>query len=371
MSRISEHFYINYIKPILFKMKPDQAHNVIISMMNKAGHVHALRGLAKALYGKKYKELETSLEGIKFDSPVGLSAGLDKNGQIVPIISALGFGFSEVGSVTAEPCIGNPRPWFHRLPNSQSLVVHAGLANEGVVQVLKNVNRGKAFIPKGFPIILSVAKNNSPDVVSCQEGIADYLESIKLAQKDPLIKMIEINISCPNAYGGEQFTNVETFTKLVKAISKLKVEKPLIVKMPSSLEFSVFKQLIDVALAHDIKIFAISNLLKDRSLITKDELPDHIKGGLSGKPLQQLSDQLIERTYKEFGEKVIIIGIGGIFTAKDAYQKIKLGASYVELITGMIYGGPQVVAQINKDLVKLLAADGYKNIKEAVGKGVK
>ena len=367
MLKFVDGVYLSLIKPILFSMSPDKAHSFIMSVMAWAGKIGFLRALATKMFGKKYPQLKTNFKGLEIESPVGLSAGLDKNGQIVPIISCLGFGLSEVGSVTAEKCDGNARPWFYRLPEDKSLVVHAGLANEGVKEVLKNVKNNAKYYSKKFPVILSVARNNSPNVVTDEESIADYIASIKAGEKSTNIKMIEINISCPNAYGGEQFTRPEAFRTLLEAVVKLKLKKPVIIKMPSDLNWQDFKKLIDIALENNITIFSISNLAKDRSLIKNSELPADVKGGLSGKPVQKLSDDLIAETYKKYGEKVTIIGIGGIFTPMDAYRKIKLGASYVEMITGVIYGGPQVVAQINQGLVELMEKDGFAHISEAVG----
>ena len=145
MLKFVDAVYLKLIKPILFAMSPDKAHSLIMSVMAWAGGVGFLRFLASKMFGKKYPQLKTNFKGLDFDSPVGLSAGLDKNGQIVPIISCLGFGFSEVGSVTAEKCEGNARPWFHRLPADKSLMVHAGLANVGVVSVLKNIQKNSKF----------------------------------------------------------------------------------------------------------------------------------------------------------------------------------------------------------------------------------
>lgn len=353
---------------MLFSMSPDKAHGFIISAMAWAGTIAPIRSITKSIFAKKYPELQMKLGETSINSPVGLSAGLDKNGQVVPIISSLGFGFSEVGSVTAGVCAGNEKPWFHRLPQNKSLVVHAGLANQGVKQVLKNIKSNFKFYSADFPVIMSVARNNDPCVVTDKASIEDYVTSVKLAEKSPFIKMIEINISCPNAYGGEQFTRPSAFEELLKAIAKAKTTKPIIIKMPSDLDWEGFKKLINIALTFKIRIFAISNLAKDYSLIKNESLPEGVRGGLSGKPLQKLSDELIKKTYQTYGDKITIIGIGGIFTPEDAYRKIKLGASCVELITGMIYQGPQLPAQINQQLVEFLKKDGYDHISQAVGK---
>jgi dihydroorotate dehydrogenase (fumarate) len=180
----------------------------MIAMTSWGGKYSFFRSMVGFLFkGKINKKLSQTIFGVDFKLPVGVSAGFDKNGEVVPMMAQLGFGFSEVGSVTAKKCVGNPRPWFHRLPNSQSLVVNAGLANEGSESVLKRIHNYPDKAIGDFPIVLSVAKTNCKEVVSVAEGIDDYVKTITRAKSEPRIKMIEINISCPNTYGGEPFTD--------------------------------------------------------------------------------------------------------------------------------------------------------------------
>ena len=180
--------------------------------------------------------------------------------------------------------------------------------------------------------------------------------------------MITLNISCPNTYGGEPFTTSARLERLLSAVDKLHLNQPVFIKMPSHLGWNEFNALLRVIARHHVDGVTIGNLAKDRSKVElKDPLSAHIKGGLSGKPTQKATNSLIKKTRLAYGDRFIIIGVGGIFTAKDAYEKIRLGANLVELITGMIFEGPQRIGQINEGLVRLLARDGFKNIREAVG----
>ena len=356
-------------KPLLFLVSPDTTHGMMIHMTSVSGRVPLLRGFVKFIFIRRRDErIVQNYHGIEFKSPVGLSAGFDKNGEIMPMISRLGFGFGTVGSVTAKQCDGNPRPWFYRLPESKSLVINAGLANDGSTAILKRIHSYSQSEINNFPIALSVAKTNSCEVVSIKEGIEDYVTTVRRAKKEPRIKMIELNISCPNTYGGEPFTTPEKLEKLLKAVDAVGAKQPVFIKMPIDHEWPAFKKLLDVAIKHKIAGVTVSNLYKDRaSAELKDNLPDSVKGNLSGQPTWQRSNDLIKKTYLEYGKKLTIIGVGGIFTAQQAYTKIRLGASLVEIITGVIFNGPQLAAEISYDLSKLLERDGFKNISQAIG----
>lgn len=368
--RICNFTYSNIAKPLLFLISPDQAHHAMIILTSFLGRLGFVRALVKMLfYIKPAESLKQNLNGIDFNSPVGLSAGFDKNGEIMPMVSRLGFGFGTVGSVTAKVCSGNPKPWFYRLPKSKSLVVNAGLANHGA-KVIINRLRGynKRELKTDFPIVLSVAKTNSRLVVSISDGIGDYLSTIKQARKISCIKLIELNISCPNAYGGEPFTTPSRLRQLLKAVMSTKPSQPITIKMPIDLEWGDFKQLLDVAVAYNVRFVTISNLYKDRrSAHLKDVLPDSVKGNLSGRPTWEKSNFLIRKTYLEYNDKLTIIGVGGIFNANDAYKKIRFGASLVEIITGVIFCGPQLASEITSDLGLLLKNDGFSHINQAVG----
>jgi len=348
---------------------PDAIHSSMIRFTSIAGRVPAMRWFVRLSFKSRRDErLVQNYHGVEFDSPVGLAAGFDKNGEVVPIISVLGFGFGTVGSVTAKHCVGNPRPWFYRLPNTQSLVVNAGLANHGSRIIIKRLGQYKSHTARQFPIVLSIAKTNSQKVVDIKDGIADYVTTVKRAKNENSIKMIELNISCPNAFGGEPFTTPNRLDRLLTAVDKVGTKQPIYIKMPVNLSWDAFKPLLDVIVKHRVVGVTISNLAKDRAKVElKDELPNTVKGNLSGKPTWQISNELIRQTYLNYGDRLTIIGVGGIFSAEDAYSKIRLGASLVEIITGMIFCGPQLVTEINDGLARLLEQDGYANISQAIG----
>jgi dihydroorotate dehydrogenase (fumarate) len=356
-------------KPLLFMMSPDKAHHMMVRSTSVSGRVPALRGFVKTVFIKKPNEiLSQKYHGVHFRGPVGLAAGFDKNGEILPMMSRLGFGFATVGSVTAYKCDGNPRPWFYRLPKSKSLVVNAGLANDGSSVIIKRIHDYPKNALTDFPVVLSVAKTNSQQVVDEASGIKDYVITVKKAKDEPRIKMIELNISCPNAYGGEPFTTPAKLEKLLNAIDKVGAKQPMTVKMPVNLGWPEFKKLLDIIVKHKVKFVTISNLHKDRKTANlKDELPDHVKGNLSGRPTWEKSNELISKTYLEYGNRLTIIGVGGIFTSENAYTKIKLGASLVEIISGVIFRGPQLAAEISDDLAVYLKRDGYTHISQAIG----
>lgn len=363
--------YRKLAKPLLFRLSPDTAHEYTMKMSHLFGRIPGLASLSKAVFVRRHKMLESTWDGLHFSSPLGLSAGIDKNGQMVTLSHVVGFGFSTVGSVTSEPCAGNPRPWFYRLPKTQSIVVHAGLPNIGVHSVLARVHNISKRVQGTFPVVLSVARTNSKDASGIKEGIDDYVASIRTAKDSPVVRIIELNISCPNAYGGESYTTPDLLEELLSAVEAVKAPQPILVKMPVDLEWPAFDALLKVISKHDVAGVTIANLTKQRAKATlKEPLSDDIKGGLSGAPVRDLSTALIRRTYETYGDRLTIFGVGGVFTAEDAYEKICNGARYVELATGLILYGPGVVEEINSGLQKLLRRDGFTHVSQAVGSAV-
>lgn len=359
--------YKRGIKPLLFCLPPDAVHQ---HMLHAASHFQRSRSLRRFLvrslaFGDK--SLHQEIHGVHFKNPVGLSAGFDKNIQLPPLMNALGFGFMEGGSITANPCDGNPRPWFYRLPKTYSIVVHVGLANRGVRAITQQLRSYPATTFKDFPLNVSIAKTNAPTTVTRRQAIDDYAESFRAMSKEETVRMITLNISCPNTYGGEPFTTPDDLEALLDELDTIPTNgKPVFVKMPSDLPWSSFRELLIVASRHNVQGVTIGNLTKDRKHI-KDPLPAKVQGGLSGKPTWEKTNALIAKTYYEFGHRFTIIGVGGIACAEDAYTKITLGASLIELITGMIFEGPQLAGSINKGLMEFLKKDGYESIAQAIG----
>lgn len=359
--------YQKVAKPLMFRQKPDKVHKGLIKTGKRVQNMPGVRSLPK-LWAYKNSMLEIEVAGVEFRNPIGLSAGFDKAIEMPGVMRSVGFGWMTGGSVTWGQYGGNDGPWFHRLPKSKSLVVNAGLPSEGTPVVSRRVAGYDEKIFEYFPLNVSIAKTNSKDSVGDEAGIKDYCDSLKAFNDIKQVSLLEINISCPNTFGGEPFTTLGRLEKLLKAVDKLKLKKPVFIKMPISLQLKDFDALMEVVAEHNITGVAVGNLLKDRKKAQlNDNLSDDVKGNLSGLPSKDISTELIRRIYKKYGSKLAIIGVGGVMNARDAYEKIKAGASLVGLITGLIYEGPQLVGEINEGLVKLLKKDGFSNISEAVG----
>lgn len=369
ISQLTAKTYKYVAKPLLFRQKPDAVHEQLRRSGQIVQKVPPLRGLLRAAWAyQNASYLSQDVLGIHFRNSVGLSAGFDKNFELPLLLKAVGFGFMEGGSLTYHPCAGNPRPWFHRLPNTKSLVVYAGLANDGSKVIIDRIRSYAPSVFADFPLNISVAKTNSEQACTDELAIQDYTGSVRAIKAAGVGSMVTLNISCPNTYGGEPFTTPARLERLLAAVDDEQLTVPVFIKMPSDLPWEQFRALLEVADTHNVQGVTISNLAKDRGQAKlMDPLPDTVKGNLSGKPTWELSNALIRQTYQSYGKRFVIIGVGGVFSAEEAYTKIKLGATLVELITGMIFEGPQLIGQINHGLVDLLKRDGYTNISQAIG----
>jgi dihydroorotate dehydrogenase len=362
--RIQGLLYRNLLKPILFKFDPEVIHDFFVSAGYWLGKLPFAKTMTSILFSYKSRRLRQTVLGIKFKNPIGLVAGFDKNARLTQILPSVGFGFEVVGSITGEKCAGNSeRPRLWRLPKSKGLVVFYGLMNDGCEAIGKRLSKLKFR----FPIGVSIAKTNDDTTVELEAGIRDYIKAVKTLKDTG--DFFVINVSCPNAFGGEPFTAPERLDLLLAAIDKEKVFKPVMLKLPVDISTHELDELIQVCDRHHVHGMILSNLTKkrDRSEIMPEEIKGIDKGGISGVPARGAANGLIAHAYQAAGDRYVIVGVGGVFTAQDAYEKIKLGASLVGMITGMIYEGPQVIGRINRDLVKLLKKDGFKNISEAIG----
>ncbi|MFH1099037.1 MAG: quinone-dependent dihydroorotate dehydrogenase [Candidatus Uhrbacteria bacterium] len=355
--------YAHIAKPIFFRVDPEVTHDLAISLGEQLGRYRLTRASISALCACRDPILEQNILGIHFPNPIGLAAGFDKGARLTRIIPAVGFGFMEIGSVTGEPCAGNPKPRLWRLPRTEGLVVYFGLKSEGCDAIAGRLRAAHPIIPLG----VSVAKANSPAMTDDERGIADYVRAFRTLHA--LTDYVTINISCPNIYGGEPFTDPERLGRLLVAIDAIGSSKPFFLKLPADISIAELDALIAVANRHRISGFIASNLTKrrDAPTIRQDELACVGSGGISGRPVAPLANKLIAHLYQTVGDRYVIIGCGGIFSAEDAYEKIRLGASLVQLITGMIFRGPQLIGEINRGLARLLRRDGFRNINEAIG----
>jgi dihydroorotate dehydrogenase len=358
-------FYKHLIKPIFFKFDPELVHDRVTNLGQLLGSNFVTRGLISKLFAYQNPVLTQKYYGLTWPNPVGLGAGFDKDANLIQVLPSVGFGFAEIGSVTWEAYAGNPQPRLFRLPKSQALVVYYGLKNLGVHKIVERI---KTYLHSNMVVGVSIAKTNCSRTNTDAAGVEDYFLTLQYLIEQNVGDYYTINVSCPNTFGGEPFTTAARLEMLLAKLSQLEVTKPVFVKLPINLPIAQFDELLQIAVKYKLTGVVIGNLNKERSSQwIKDLLPDNIKGGISGKPTWELSNQLIAYTYKHYGDKLKIIGLGGIFSAADAYTKIKLGASLVQLVTGLIYQGPQLIGQINKELVQLLQRDGYSNISQAIG----
>lgn len=357
-------FYVHIVKKIFFLQDPERVHDRMVRMSVYIGKNQLLRKLSAYFFCYTNPMLGQQIKGIYFSNPVGLAAGFDKDGYVYPVLESVGFGFSEIGTITHSAYEGNPTPRLYRLPRSRAIVVNYGLKNEGATRIIDRIKTYR----KTIPCIVSIGKTNCSSAVDETAGITDYVRGLEVCKGVAHIDAYEINISCPNTFGGEPFTTSEKLEKLLQAIVKSRSDKPLILKMPINITWDMHRELLDVARKYKVWGVNIGNLNKDRSDPTiQEKIPEDIRGSVSGKPTWERSNELISRTYAYCGSEMVIIGTGGIFCAEDAYEKIKRGASLVQMITGMIYEGPQVVGEINYGLVQLLKADGYTSVRDAIG----
>ena len=362
-TRLFREGYRIFFKPIAFRIDPERVHDTFVRVGILLGSCRALRWITRVLFSFRHPSLEQHILGIHFTNPIGLSAGFDKNAELAEIMSAVGFGFTEVGSITGEPCGGNPKPRLWRLPKSRAIMVWYGLKNDGA-EAIANRLRTQTF---PIPVGTSVARTNDASTVDMTAGIADYAKAF--AAFSNIGAYTTVNISCPNTCGGEPFTEPSRLDRLLTTLDTIPTQKPIFLKCPVDCAVEEINALLDVALRHRVHGVVLSNLTKDHhaNTIDQSELTPGMKGGLSGLPTQEKSNALIAHVYQTYGDRLVIIGSGGVFTAQDAYTKIRAGASLVQLATGMIFQGPQVIGEIHRGLVTLLAQDGFSNISQAIG----
>lgn len=368
VSKFSSISYRYIIKPVLFRISPDSVHESMIKTGSKVQNIAVFNWLMRTSFKYQSEKIEIDKFGINFQNPIGLSAGIDKDVKIYRLLEAVGFGFTECGSVTLDSYQGNEQPWYTRLPKSKSIVVNSGLRSEGAEKVIERANKYPKSLTDIFPLNISIAKTNSPKSSTQQTGIKDYVDSFKLWEKNGNAKLYTINISCPNTFGGEPFTDPVSLDNLLTEIDKLKIKKPIFVKMPIDKTWKVADNLLAVCSKHNVHGITLGNLFKDRKKVKlADKFDDKIKGNFSGKPCWDASNELLARAYNGYGDRFVFSGVGGVFSAEDAYLKIRLGATFVQIATGVIFEGPMLIGQINRKLVKMLEKDGYNHISEAVG----
>jgi dihydroorotate dehydrogenase len=307
---------------------------------------------------------------LKFPNPVGLAAGFDKNAKALRIWPGFGFGFIEIGAVTAHAQPGNPKPRLYRLPKDQALINRLGFNNEGAEAIGRKLAGMKARqqLPE-VPLGINIGRSK---IVDNKDATEDYLFSFQILF--PFGDFFTLNVSSPNTPNLRELQGRGHLEGLLGAVQAKNQElaqqlngkpKPVFVKVAPDMEFSQLDEILDVVVSQKLAGIAATNAtaLMRETLVTPTKEP----GGLSGRPLSATATSFIRHIYEVTRAKVPIIGVGGIFTADDAYEKITAGASAVQILTGFVYEGPAAVKRINQGLLKLLARDGLVSITQAVG----
>ena len=341
------------LRSLVFKIDPERAHTLAIKSLKF--------NLISNFFDKNTNDpiFKTKIFDKELSNPIGMAAGFDKNAEVYNALFRLGFGFVEVGTVTPFKQYGNPKPRVFRLVEDEALINRLGFNNHGAEVVLDRIKSNNKLGLLG----INVGPNkNSID------RIGDYLVGLKTFHE--VADYITINISSPNTENLRNFHEESKLQELLESISKvkndLKSHVPIVVKISPDIDENQIELISEILLENKIKAIIISNT----SDSTRDKLANiqrHQKGGLSGKPIEKKSNALINKFYKLFKGRIKIIGVGGVDSGAAAYNKFLAGADFIQLYTGMVFKGPNIVGIIKKDLKELLMRDGVKNFTEIVG----
>ena len=342
------------LRSLIFKLDPETAHNLAIKSLK-------FNFVPNVLDEDKNNPLfKTILFDKDLENPIGMAAGFDKNAEVYNSLFKLGFGFVEVGTITPLKQYGNPKPRVFRLVEDEALINRLGFNNLGSKNVVDRIKSNKQTGVLG----INIGPNKDSD-----NRLEDYLHCFKTFQD--VADYITINISSPNTEDLRSFHDQTKLNQLLESINKEKRNLgsniSISVKISPDIDDQEIQKITEVLLSNNIEAIIISNT-SDSSRDNLNNIQKHQKGGLSGKPIEEKSTKLINKFYKLLNGKIKIIGCGGVDSGKSAYEKFLAGANYVQLYTGMVFKGPNVVNMIKKELKELLIVDGVKNFAEIIGK---
>ena len=342
------------IRSLIFKLDPETAHNLAIKSLK-------FNFVPNVLDVEKNNPLfKTKLFSKNLDNPIGMAAGFDKNAEVYNSLFKLGFGFVEVGTITPLKQYGNPKPRVFRLVEDDALINRLGFNNLGAKNI---VNRIKSNTQLGL-----LGINIGPNKDS-KNRLNDYVENLRTFHE--VADYITINISSPNTEDLRSFHEQTKLNELLQIVHKekknLNSKIPIAVKVSPDIDDSQVDIISEVMLNNNIEVIIVSNT-SDKTRDSLINIQKHQKGGISGKPIEEKSTKLINKFYKILKGRIKIIGVGGVDSGKSAYEKFLSGANYVQLYTGMVFKGPNIVNMIKKELKELLIKDGAKNFTEIIGK---
>ncbi|WP_456378309.1 quinone-dependent dihydroorotate dehydrogenase [Lutibacter sp.] len=340
--------YKSSIRPLLFLFDPEKIHHFIFFLIKIFSKIPGVAAIFRSLYLIEDKKLERTLFGLTFKNPVGLAAGFDKNAVLYNELSNFGFGFIEIGTVTPRPQVGNPKKRIFRLKADNGLINRMGFNNNGVKAAVKQLKKNKGNVLIGGNIGKNTATlphNYTEDYIACFKELHPYVDYFVL------------NVSCPNVGSHVKLNDKDYLIELITAIQKVNrtysKQKPILLKIAPDLNTTQLDEIIELVAETKIEGVIASNTSTHREgLIASEEKLNKIGyGGLSGKPIKDRSTKVIAYLAEHSNKAFPIIGVGGIHSAKDALEKINAGADLVQIYTGFIYEGPELVKNINKAIL--------------------
>ena len=373
------------LRPFLFAGNAEKVHERMLSSVEFISKIPGMLPLLRKVFFQENPLLHTQLFDNVIDNPIGLAAGFDKDGRIHPALFALGFGFVEIGTVTPHPQKGNPRPRLFRLPEDQAVINRMGFNNQGAWKMAERLVAKTLKIKSADADLFEVSGDYPANISSGMLGINigknkdttlenatdDYVSA--LSTLHPFADYFTLNISSPNTKDLRNMQEKEALRILLDSVCARRDEldrnhsrnTPLLVKLAPDLDEDALKNSVRV-----MQEFSIQGVIATNTTVARPVLKSKYRtetGGLSGKPLQKRSTEMIRTLFAELGTDIPIIGVGGIFNGADAYEKIKAGAAAVQIYTALIYEGPGLVRKVKAELANLLERDGYKSVTEAVG----
>jgi dihydroorotate dehydrogenase (fumarate)/dihydroorotate dehydrogenase len=361
--------YQRYIRPVLFRFDPERVHGATLTLCHALGRSKPVRRTIEAAYAFDDLRLHTNVAGIEFPNPLGLAAGFDKNGLGAGFLSRLGFGFIEIGSVSASPSPGNEiRPRLFRLPADRALMVNYGVPSAGAQAVAARIRlaRPTCNVPLGINLVETNKGRHS--------GVEDVIKELAQAARPflPAADYLVLNLSCPNARGGfSHFAAPENLALLLAAFGDIGHLPPLFLKIAPPSDPALTDRVLKAVDPFPFMKGFILNVHAPRpyaGLNTPQTALDAMRGTLTGPRLRKPVNEAIRCWYRQIDRsRHVLIGVGGISCAEDAYETMRLGASLVQVLTALIYAGPALLRDIKRGLVRLLKRDGFRNIAECIG----
>lgn len=357
--------YRSCVRPLLFRFDPEWVHHRAIGLAAAAARLPTVRNLVDLHYRVHDARLGMQLGSLRFENPIGLAAGFDKNGQAIQMLQALGFGFVEIGSVSADPSAGNPRPRLFRLVDDEAIVVNYGVPNDGAEVVSQRMAR----VRPGVPVGINLVETNSGVPATLDDVIGQFLRATQVFLDRA--SYFSLNLNCPNSGHGQSLLNEPAnLTRLLEALGTLQSLPPVFLKVMATDDPATIEATLGAAGPHPIVAGICLNLPPGKPYRLKASSATLAKmpGAVSGRPTRDFMKKALRAWYSRAERhRFHFIGGGGIFDAHDAYDAIRSGASLVQLYSALVFEGPGVVRAINRGLRSLLDRDGLRTLGDAVG----